>query len=138
MDRPSYVHSGSSWVKCLSIGASVVVALLPPIAQAQDIEAGKTVFKKCAACHNADTDSNKVGPTLKGVVARTAGTVPGYPYSKAMKDAGAAGLVWDEPNLTEYLINPKAKVPTNKMGFPGLKKPDDIKNVIAYLKSVSG
>jgi cytochrome c len=119
-------------------GAIIVMALLPPVAQAQDIEAGKVVFKKCAACHNADTDANKVGPTLKGVVGRTAGTAPGYSYSKAMKDAGAAGLVWDERNLTEYLANPKAKVPANKMGFPGLKSPDDIKNVIAYLKSVPG
>jgi len=125
-------------VKYLFVGAAVVLALLPPAAQAQDIEAGKTVFKKCAACHNADTDANKVGPSLKGVVGRTAGTAPDYSYSKAMKDAGAAGLVWDEPNLTEYLANPKAKVPTNKMGFPGLKNPDDIKNVIAYLKSLSG
>ncbi|MFD1984451.1 c-type cytochrome [Mesorhizobium newzealandense] len=116
----------------------MILALLPPVALAQDIEAGKMVFKKCAACHNADTDANKVGPTLKGVGGRVAGTVPGYSYSKAMKDAGAAGLVWDEPNLTEYLANPKAKVPTNKMGFPGLKDPDDIKNVIAYLKSLSG
>ncbi|QKC96583.1 cytochrome c family protein [Mesorhizobium sp. NZP2298] len=128
----------SSRVKYLFVGATFVLALLPPVAQAKDIEAGKVVFKKCAACHNADTDANKVGPTLKGVVGRTAGTAPGYSYSKAMKDAGAAGLVWDEPNLTEYLTDPKAKVPTNKMGFPGLKNPDDIKNVIAYLKNVSG
>ncbi|CCV11650.1 Cytochrome c family protein [Mesorhizobium sp. STM 4661] len=134
MDRPPYVHSASSWVKCLSIGASMASALLPPIAQAQDVEGGKAVFKKCTACHNADTDANKVGPSLKGVVGRTAGTAPNYSYSKAMNDAGAAGLVWDEPNLTEYLANPKAKVPTNKMGFPGLKNPDDIKNVIAYLR----
>ncbi|WP_167434574.1 c-type cytochrome [Mesorhizobium helmanticense] len=116
----------------------MVLACLPPVARAQDIEAGKTVFKKCAACHSADTDANKVGPTLKGVVGRTVGTVPGYSYSKAMKDAGAAGLVWDEPNLMAYLANPKAKVPANKMGFPGLKNPEDVKNVIAYLKSVSG
>jgi cytochrome c len=114
------------------------MVLLPPVAQAQDIEARRVVFKRCAACHNADNDTNKIGPTLKGVVGRTAGTAPGYSYSKAMKDAGAAGPVWDEPNLTEYLVNPKAKVPTNKMGFQGLKNPDDIKNVIAYLKSMSG
>ncbi|RRI01557.1 cytochrome c family protein [Mesorhizobium tamadayense] len=116
----------------------MVWALLPPIARAQDIEGGKTVFKKCAACHNADTKANKVGPTLKGVVGRAAGTVLGYSYSRAMKEVGAAGLLWDEPNLMEYLTNPKAKVPANKMGFPGLKNPDDIRNVIAYLKTLSG
>ncbi|EHH09596.1 cytochrome c2 [Mesorhizobium amorphae CCNWGS0123] len=75
---------------------------------------------------------------MKGVVGRKAGTAPGYVYSSAMKGAGAAGLVWVETNLAEYLKNPKKKVPANKMGFPGLKNPDDIKNVIAYLKSVSG
>ncbi len=39
-----------------------------------------------------------------------------------MKDAGAGGLVWDEANLTEYITDPKKKVPGNKMVFPGLKK----------------
>ncbi|PBB98996.1 cytochrome c family protein [Mesorhizobium sp. WSM3862] len=131
-------QSGNSCVKYLFVGATVVLALLPPVARAQDIEGGKAVFKRCAACHSADTEANKVGPSLKGVVGRTAGTVPGYSYSRAMRDVGAAGLVWDEPNLMEYLTNPKAKVPANKMGFPGLENPEDVKNVIAYLKSMSG
>lgn len=124
-------------MKCLLVGAAIGLALMS-VARAQDIEAGKAVFRKCAACHNAETDANKVGPTLKGVVGRNAGTVPGYAYSSAMKSAGAAALIWDDTNLAEYLANPKKKVPANKMGFPGLKNPDDIKNVVAYLKSVSG
>jgi len=123
-------------VKFLLVGATMGLALISSIAQAQDIEAGKAVFRKCAACHNADTDANKVGPTLRGVIGRTAGTSPNYSYSQAMKAAGAAGLVWDEANLTEYLSDPKAKVPSNKMGFPGLKNPDEVENVIAYLKSI--
>ncbi len=53
-----------------------------------------------------------------------------------MKDAGAAGLVWDEAALVEYLAAPKTKVPGGKMAFPGLKKPDELQNVIAYLKSI--
>jgi cytochrome c len=47
-------------------------------------------------------------------------------------------LVWDEPNLARYLADPKAAVPGNRMAFPGLKDPDEIRNVIAYLKAVSG
>ncbi|WP_085983169.1 MULTISPECIES: c-type cytochrome [Mesorhizobium] len=125
-------------MKCLLVSAAIGLALTSSVTRAQDIEAGKAVFRKCAACHNAETDANKIGPTLKGVVGRKAGTAPGYVYSSAMKGAGAAGLVWVETNLAEYLKNPKKKVPANKMGFPGLKNPDDIKNVIAYLKSVSG
>lgn len=89
-------------------------------------------------CHSAETATNKLGPHLHGVVGRTAGSLGGYNYSKAMKDVGAAGLVWDEATLGEYLTNPKAKVPGTKMVFPGLKKPEEIRDVIAYIESVSG
>jgi cytochrome c len=54
-----------------------------------------------------------------------------------MKEAGANGLVWNEASLAEFLANPKAKVPGNKMAFVGLKNSDEIKNVVAYLKSTS-
>jgi len=115
--------------------------MLLPIAgtvQAQDADAGKGVFRKCMACHDAEKGVNKLGPTLKGVVGRTAGTDAGFNYSAAMKAAGAGGLVWDEQNLSAYLADPKAKVAGNRMAFPGLKNPQQIKDVIAYLKSVSG
>lgn len=106
-------------------------------ALAQDVAAGEVVFKKCAACHAADGKTNKVGPHLGDLIGRTAGTVEGFNYSKAMKDAGAAGLVWDDASLAEYLVAPKAKVPGTKMAFAGLKKPDEVQNVIAYLKSLA-
>ena len=35
--------------------------------------------------------------------------------------------------MAEWLANPKALVPGTKMAFPGLKKPEEIANVIAYL-----
>jgi cytochrome c len=120
----------------VSLVALVGLALSTAAAVAQDAEAGAAVFKKCAACHAADGVTNKVGPHLGGLIGRTAGTVPGFNYSKAMKDAGAAGLVWDEATLAEYLVAPKAKVPGTKMAFVGLKKPDEVQNVIAYLKSI--
>jgi cytochrome c len=56
-------------------------------------------------------------------------------YSYDWRPGGAGGLVWDEANLTEYITNPKAKVPGNKMAFPGLKAAADVANVIAYLKA---
>jgi cytochrome c len=52
-----------------------------------------------------------------------------------MKAAGAAGLVWDEANLADYLRSPKVKVPGNRMAFAGLKREEDVVNVIAYLKA---
>ncbi|CCV15889.1 cytochrome c family protein [Mesorhizobium sp. STM 4661] len=102
-----------------------------------DAVLGKKVFNRCLACHEAATDRDKVGPHLMGVVGRAAGTAESFlsRYSQAMKDAGAAGLVWDEANLAEYLRAPRQKVPGNKMGFTGLTNDDDIANIIAYLKA---
>ena len=51
-----------------------------------------------------------------------------------MIEAGKGGLVWDEAKLTTYLHDPKGTVKGTKMAFPGLKKDDEIANVIAYLK----
>lgn len=100
---------------------------------AGDAKAGATVFKKCGACHVATEPTNKVGPSLMGVVGRPVASVAGYSYSAAMKAFGA-GKVWDEATLTTYLADPRAVVKGTKMGFAGLKKPDDVANVIAYLK----
>jgi cytochrome c len=102
-----------------------------------DAEAGAQVFKKCGACHTASEPVNRVGPSLMGVVGRPVATFPGYSYSTAMKAFGAGGKVWDENLLGEYLLSPKAMVTGTKMSFPGLKKPQDIENVIAYLKTAA-
>ena len=101
-------------------------------ASAQDAAAGEKVFLKCKACHQiGEGAKNAVGPVLNGVVGRKAGTAPDYSYSDANKNSG---FIWDEATLTEYLKNPRAKVPGTKMIFPGLTKDQDISDVIAYLK----
>ncbi|MCB2094601.1 MAG: cytochrome c family protein [Rhodobacteraceae bacterium] len=108
---------------------------LPALADG-DPAAGEKVFKKCKACHDVGADAkNKVGPVLNGVVGRTAGTYPDFSYSDAMKTAGEEGLVWDEETLDKYLKKPKDVVPKTKMTFAGLRKEDDIKDVIAYLET---
>lgn len=112
--------------------ASAVLFAVPAHA-AGDAAAGEKVFAQCKACHENEKGVNKVGPTLKGVVGRKAASVPDYKYSPAMTKKGEEGVVWDETTLTEYLPNPKAFVPGTKMAFGGLKKPDDVANVIAYL-----
>lgn len=111
--------------------------MLASNAQAQDAAAGEKVFTKCKACHVADQDQNRVGPSLKGVIGRTAGTHPNFQYSPAMIEAGKGGLVWSEATLTQYLKDPKAMVKGTKMAFAGLKDDADIANVIAYLKQFS-
>jgi cytochrome c len=119
----------------LLIGLSAVVLCpIGALAQEGDAEAGAAVFKKCTTCHVVDSDKNKVGPSLKGLFGRKAGTHPDFNYSSGMKAAGEGGLVWDETTLREYLHNPKAKVKGTKMAFAGVKKDDEITNLIAYLK----
>ena len=54
-----------------------------------------------------------------------------------MTEAGEGGLVWGDDTLTEYLTKPKAMIKGTKMAFAGLKKDDDVANVLAYLKSFS-
>lgn len=125
-------------MRAIALFAALSVATLASgQSQAQDAAAGEKVFTKCKACHVADEDKNKIGPSLHGVIGRTAGTHPDFKYSPAMVDAGKSGVVWDEPTLTTYLRDPKAMVKGTKMAFAGLKKDEDIANVIAYLKQES-
>lgn len=99
---------------------------------AGDASAGASVFKRCMACHKVGPDAtNGVGPVLNGVAGRPAGVYPGYSYSAANKNSG---LIWDEATLASYLRAPSQVVPGTKMMFPGLKKDQEIANVIAYLK----
>ena len=110
---------------------------LPALAQEGDPAAGEKVFNKCKACHQIGPDAkNLVGPMLTGIVGREIASVEGFKYSDAMVEKKAEGFVWTEDNLTAYLENPKKFIPGNKMTFPGLKKPEERANVIAYLASV--
>jgi cytochrome c len=114
--------------------AAILAASTPALADG-DAAKGEKVFVKCKACHENEKGVNKVGPTLKGVVGRKAASVEGYNYSDPMKAKGAEGVVWDEATLATYLPDPKAFVPKTKMTFAGLKKPEDVADIIAFLKS---
>ncbi|WP_380874911.1 hypothetical protein ACFB49_02120 [Sphingomonas sp. DBB INV C78] len=96
---------------------------------------GADVFKKCAACHNADKGgANALGPNLWGALGKPHGHVPGFAYSPALK--GVPGT-WDWKSMSDWLHNPKKYAPGTKMTFAGLSKPEDRANVIAYLNQQS-
>ena len=114
--------------------AFVALASGPVLAQEGDPAAGEKVFNKCKACHVLDEEKNRVGPYLLGVIGRPAGTAEGFTYSSAMKESG---VVWDEETIAEYVTDPKAYIPGNRMAFPGLKKPEDVTNLLAYLKEAT-
>ncbi len=98
-----------------------------------DAAHGQQLFsERCAACHALD--ANKFGPMLGGVVGRKAGSVPGYPYSPALK---AAALTWSADNLDRWLAGPQQFVPGVKMPVRVLEATSR-RDIIAYLQKVSG
>jgi cytochrome c len=118
-------------MKLTLAAAALAATTLVPAAQAQDILAGEQVFKKCVPCHSIGPGAkNKVGPELNGLDGRTAGTTPGYNYSKANKDSG---IVWSEATFKAYIRDPRATVKGTKMSFAGIKKQEEIDNLWAYL-----
>jgi len=125
------------------------------VATAQDLVAdGEKVFRKCKACHMVgDNAKNRVGPELNNTFGRTAGTIDGFRYSEVLVALGEAGMVWNEETMSGYVANPKKwlvaiapeygldcgqlKKCRGKMVFVGLKKPEDISALIAYLETFS-
>ena len=125
-------------MKSRSLFAAILLAAMPLFAGHAladgDADKGKKVFNKCRACHNADVEKNKVGPHLVGVFGRHAGSVEGYKYSDALKNSG---IVWDEETLEEYIEDPKGYIPGNKMAFVGIKKENDLEDLLAYLEEAT-
>jgi cytochrome c len=114
------------------LSAAMILALGAAAHADGDPVKGEKVFAKCKTCHEIASDKNKVGPTLQGVIGRQAGTVPGFKYSEAMI---ASGVVWDAKTIAEYARQPKEFIPGNKMVFAGLKKEDEIEDLIAFIES---
>ncbi len=99
-----------------------------------DPEKGKVVFITCQTCHSIDAGVNKIGPSLHGVIGRHSGTVAGFNYTAANKNAG---IDWTPEKLFQYLEAPQRVVPGTKMTFAGLPDPQKRADVIAYLKTNS-
>ena len=100
-----------------------------------DVEHGKKVFKKCAACHSINQGGkNKIGPKLWNVMFRPVGSVTDYKYSKALSDYKKD---WNWEEMNGFLIKPSTWIKGNKMGFAGLKKEKDRASVILYLNKYS-
>jgi cytochrome c len=97
---------------------------------AADTEHGKALFQACVACHTEKPDA--MGPSLKSVFGRKTAVLEDFRYSNAMK---RANLVWDEANLRGYLVDPQKLVKGNRMPFSGLRDPNDVDDVVAYLKT---
>ncbi|QGR02728.1 cytochrome c family protein [Ehrlichia ruminantium] len=114
--------------------ANVQVDIQALIAQA-NIAKGKEVSKKCVSCHTFEKGgANKVGPNLWHIVGnKKAHLGDAFNYSKAMLSAGGT---WEYQDLFQFLTKPQAYVKGTRMAFAGISKPQDIADLIAYIKSL--
>ncbi|OAN52735.1 cytochrome C [Paramagnetospirillum marisnigri] len=111
------------------IGAFAVLAAQPVLAADPP-----AAFAACKACHKLEAGANGVGPSLFGVYGSKAGTAAaGFKYSPAMTGWGKS---WDDANLAAYLADPKGSIPGNKMIFVGVKNPDEITALVAFIKTL--
>jgi cytochrome c len=101
-----------------------------------DVAAGEASFAKCVSCHNiAQGGANGTGPNLWGVVGAHPAVHPGFAYSSAMVEHGVEAPVWTHEELGHFLEAPQRYIPGTKMTFVGLKRREELINVVAYLHS---
>lgn len=130
----------------LSLYVTLAAVAFAAPSYAGDAEAGAKLFTKCKACHSIVADDGtaivkggKVGPNLYGVVGRPAASYPDFKYGDGIQGAAAAGLVWDEALIAEYVVDPTKFIDSHggtgasKMTF---KLPKGGEDVAAYLASV--
>ena len=101
-------------------------------AHAQDASAGGMAFMQCGDCHSP-TASDGVGPGLKGVFGRKAGSKQGFLYSPAL---AKSTTVWDDKTLDAFLADPRTAQPGTAMAWPGEDDPKVRADLIAYLKTL--
>ncbi|HMO42541.1 MAG TPA: cytochrome c family protein [Phenylobacterium sp.] len=106
---------------------------------AADIAAGQASFAKCVSCHTiAQGGANGTGPNLWGVMGARPAAHAGYSYSPAMQAHAAEAPVWTFEEMGHFLEAPQRYINGTKMTFVGLKRREELINVIAYLHSQGG
>ena len=124
----------------IALGAATLAALSAAGAAqaagpaAGDVGRGKTVFARCVACHDLNTGAVRMGPSLKGIMGRKAGSAANFGYSSAMK---SKGVTWSPDTLNAFLAAPMKYVPGTRMGFAGVTDAQERADLIAYLKTAA-
>ncbi len=95
---------------------------------------GSALFRnQCSVCHTiAASDPPRIGPSLRGVYGRRAGSAPGFRYSTGLTKAGFA---WDDERLDAWLTNPQSVVPTTTMLYR-VSSPGSRQALIEWLKQL--
>ena len=125
-----------SWISAAALLAVVLTEPLPATGlPLGDAGRGEKIYGRCFACHAIDRD--RTGPRHAGLFGRHAGSVPGFPYSPAMKKAGASGLIWNDETLDRFLQSPTKFIPGTRMGYAGVKDYQERADLLAYLRAAT-
>jgi cytochrome c len=128
-------------MKIVLTASTAVLALTLPALAAGDADQGEKEFNKCKACHMIASEDEtivrggRVGPNLYGVIGRVMGSVEDFRYSDGLEEKAAAGEVWTEENLAEYVKDPNEFLGSrSKMTY---KLRNGSEDVAAYLATFS-
>jgi cytochrome c2 len=113
--------------------ATTLLMTLLPLAAARadgDPARGEARFQECAACHRLEAGANEVGPSLHGIFTRNAGELADFRYSPAMK---RSGVVWTAQTIDQYIADPQAMIPANRMPYAGMASASDRADLVSYL-----
>ena len=116
-----------------AIAASVARAQFPlplPVAPAAPPDPATQFADQCGACHALAPGEQRMGPNLRGIFGRPAGTIAGFAYSPGF---AAANWTWDAARLDAWLANPQALIPGTPMLYRQAN-PDIRRTIIAYLQ----
>ena len=139
LEHPVYVPPGAEAGAAAGAAAPTQAAAGPePIEKYMaktDPAHGQQVAKVCLQCHTfGKGEPNKIGPNLFGIMEEHIAAVANYQFSPALLAHKADK--WDPEKLNLWLFKPQAFAKGTKMTFPGLPKPQDRADVIAYLESL--
>ncbi len=113
-------------------GVAEEVIDIATLLAAADAENGKKVAKKCLSCHTFEKGgAHKTGPNLYNIIGDKFASSDDFKYSKAFYALNGG---WDYGNLFEFLRKPKKYVKGTKMSFAGIKKPEDIADLLLYMR----
>lgn len=116
------------------IAAAAISLIVVPNVHAQgDVSRGAEAFRQCAACHSLDPGSHLTGPSLFGIIGRTAGKEKNFRrYSEALK---VADFSWTSKALDQWLENPAKLVQGTSMRIRPIADASMRQDIIAFLKS---
>jgi len=118
-------------MKRLRIAAALAcITLLPSVATAKS---GESLYKKkCKVCHSLEAGKNGIGPSLAGIMGRTAGTREGFTRYNGLI---GSDIVWTPITMDAWLTNPKKFIGKKSSMMAKVRKATERAAIIEYLKT---